>query len=85
MSGPAKGSPRIPDSVRWVLYEAVGQRLRQIRTDQGKSVSEVALAAGTTTGTLSRIEMAETPPPLHILVGAAKALGVTLNDIVPMD
>ncbi len=70
---------------RWYLYERVGQNLRRIRTEMGKTTSEIALAAGTTAGTLSRIEVAETPPPLHILVGAARALGVTLNDIVPID
>jgi transcriptional regulator with XRE-family HTH domain len=85
MPGPAKGSPRIPKMDRWYLYERVGQRMRQVRTEQGKSATEVALAAGTTAGTLCRIENAETPCPLHILVGAARALGVTLNDLVPQD
>lgn len=69
---------------RWMLYEAVGKQLRQIRRTQGKEVSEVAKAVGTSQQVLSKIEAGEAPPPLHLVANLAKYYGVTMSEVVPL-
>lgn len=79
----ASATPRTPDMNRWMLYENIGKRIRALRIARNKTAGQLGAEAGTTQTTMSKIEAGETPPPVHVLVGAARALGVTLNDIVP--
>lgn len=78
-------SPRAPDMNRWALYEGIGKKIRELRMKKNLTAAQLGPLAGTTGSTMSKIEAGETPPPVHILVGAARALGVTLNDLVPAE
>lgn len=55
-----------------------GESIRGIRTDQGRTLRDVAAAAGITHSGLSRIELEGRDPSLGTLRGLAKALGVRI-------
>jgi transcriptional regulator with XRE-family HTH domain len=62
---------------------AVGKRLLKLRELSGKSLSGVAARAGVAKSYLLKLEKGEVPNPgLNTLDAVAKALGVTLGDIV---
>ena len=87
MTNSYKGStvPRAPDINRLRLYERIGRRIRKVRNEKQMEVGELATRSGTIQQSISKIEQGEMPPPVHLLVAIAKALGVTLNDLVPME
>ena len=79
-----KGStvPRAPDINRLRLYERIGRRIRKVRIEKGVAVQALAEKSHTIQQSISKIESGDMAPPLHVLVAIAKALGVTLNDLV---
>ena len=57
-------------------------RLREIREAQGMSQRRLADLAGITQAALFRLETGETDPRLSTLRQIAKALGVTVGEII---
>ncbi|MEU7484330.1 XRE family transcriptional regulator [Streptomyces sp. NPDC042319] len=62
--------------------EAVGPRLRALRTQREITLSELSAATGISVSTLSRLESGARRPNLELLLPLAKAHGVTLDQLV---
>lgn len=77
-------SPRHVSIDRVLLNERVGKAVRFHRTAKNKTVQELATAAGTTGNTISKIESGDYPSSLHNIASIARALGVTMNELVPL-
>jgi transcriptional regulator with XRE-family HTH domain len=61
--------------------EAVGQELREERQDAGRTLADVAEAAGVSTQYLSEIERGRKEPSSEVLQAVAGALGLRLVDL----
>jgi transcriptional regulator with XRE-family HTH domain len=64
--------------LRWVI----GQCLRRTRLDQGKTLREVAEAAGVSIGHLSEVERGRKEPSSEVLAAICNALGLDLVDLL---
>jgi len=64
--------------LRWVI----GRCLRQARRDQGKTLREVAEAAGVSFGHLSEVERGHKEPSSEVLAAICRALGLDLVDLL---
>ena len=64
---------------------STGERVRQVRTDRGLSLSALAAAAGVGKGTLSELEAGRRNPTLDTLYALAGPLGVAMTDLVVED
>lgn len=62
-----------------VLTMDVGARLRQLRTERGKSMRALARLSGLSTNALSMIERGRTSPSVSTLVKLAEALDVPIT------
>lgn len=62
--------------------EAVGPRLRALRTQREITLAELSAATGISVSTLSRLESGDRRPNLELLLPLAKAHGVTLDELV---
>jgi transcriptional regulator with XRE-family HTH domain len=60
---------------------AVGQRLREYRTERGYSIKELAERSGLAVNTLSLIENQKSSPSVNTLAQCAKALGIPLANL----
>ena len=65
-----------------VNYEAVGNRIRKLRTDKGMTQEELAFRLGSSAAYLSNIENGIKKPSLTKLTDIARQLDVTLNDLI---
>lgn len=61
---------------------STGERVRQVRTDLGLSLSALAAEAGIGKGTLSELESGQRNPTLDTLYALAGPLGVAMADLV---
>lgn len=61
---------------------AVGQRLKDIRIRQGRTLQQIADQAGFSKSLLSKIEGGKTMPPLSTLMRIAATLGVGVDTIL---
>lgn len=80
-----QASPRAPDINRLQLYARVGRAVHRARNAADLTLGELSARSGVPLQTISKVEGGDAPPPLHVLVAIAKVLGVTLNDIVPLE
>lgn len=64
------------------LHTLLGPRLRERRSELGKTLAEVGRQAALSTGYLSSIEKGSSIPSLPVLARIAHALGVSLADIL---
>jgi transcriptional regulator with XRE-family HTH domain len=64
------------------VLEAVGPRLRELRTRQGSTLTEVAASTGISVSTLSRLESGQRRPTLELLLPLARAYDVPLDDLI---
>jgi transcriptional regulator with XRE-family HTH domain len=64
------------------VLQAVGPRLRALRSRRGMTLAEVALTAGVSESTLSRLESGQRRPSLELLLPLARAYDVPLGDLV---
>jgi transcriptional regulator with XRE-family HTH domain len=64
------------------VLQNVGPRLRALRGERGRTLSEVAAATGISVSTLSRLESGGRRPTLELLLPLARAYGVALDDLV---
>ena len=60
-----------------------GERLKELREARGLSQSSLAEKAGTHPDSVWKFERSMRNPSLGIATRLARALGVTLNDLVP--
>lgn len=60
---------------------ALGKALRTFREKTGRSQEDVAIHAGVTSGTLARIELAQTSPEWRTVRDVAAELGVSLRQL----
>ena len=60
----------------------IGSRLRSIRNAQGMTLRELAEATDISESTLSRLEAGQRRPNLHLILPLARALRVSLDEIV---
>ncbi len=65
------------------VSEAVGARLRALRTASGWSLSELARRTGLGKGTLSELESGHRNPTLATLFAVTTALGLPLSAVIP--
>ncbi|MGW4030729.1 helix-turn-helix transcriptional regulator [Streptomyces sp. NPDC004838] len=68
----------------WVLdrREAIGRTIRETRTRARLSQERLAEMVDADRKTINRIEYAVTDPPLSLLLRIARALGVSLSELV---
>lgn len=69
------------DAIRQSLA-GVGVRLRARRTEQGRTLEEVAELAGMSMSTLSRLESGKRKPSLELLLPLASVYGLPLDELV---
>ncbi|UAJ80759.1 helix-turn-helix transcriptional regulator [Leifsonia sp. ZF2019] len=62
--------------------DAVGRRLRALRTKRDLTLTELSEATGISVSTLSRLESGARRPTLELLLPLARAHGVTLDELV---
>lgn len=64
------------------MEDGIGRNVRRIRKQQNQTLEEVATQCGFTRSLLSKIENGKTTPPIATLAKIAKALGVTVSDLI---
>lgn len=64
------------------VLDAVGPRLRALRTQRNLTLGDVSAASGVSVSTLSRLESGRRRPNLEILLPIAQVYGVPLDDLV---
>ena len=64
------------------VLEAVGPRLRSLRTEHGMTLAAVSAATGISVSTLSRLEAGQRRPTLELLLPLARAYQVALDELV---
>jgi transcriptional regulator with XRE-family HTH domain len=62
--------------------EAVGPRLRRLRSRNGLSLSRLAESTGISSSTLSRLETGQRRASLELLLPLARVYGIPLDDLV---
>ena len=67
------------------LAQAVGKRVRAIRTRQGLTIEQLATMSGLPPESISRVERGRTSASLRTLDQLARGLGVKLPDLVGDD
>lgn len=63
-------------------FDALGRRLRQLRSDRNVTLTDLAEETGISASTLSRLEAGLRRPTLEQLLPLARAYHVTLDDLV---
>lgn len=82
MTVPTRSEVRtIPDDIDAAL-DAVGARLRALRSDRGLTLAQVADATGVSVSTLSRLESGGRRPTLELLLPLAREYQVPLDELV---
>lgn len=79
---PFRRPSRPPDPSEPPLREAIGQALRRERTDQGRTLSDVADSAGVSMQYLSEVERGRKEASSEILEAVCGALALRLVDLV---
>lgn len=62
--------------------DRLGERLRRIRRQQGRTLEEIAQRCGCTRSLLSKIETGKSSPPIATLTRIAQALGVAMSELL---
>lgn len=63
--------------------QTVGHRLKALRAKRGLTMRELAASAGVNSSVISLIENNKRPPNWRQLQGLAKALRVSIRDLIP--
>jgi transcriptional regulator with XRE-family HTH domain len=64
------------------VLEAVGPRLRALRTERGLTLTGLSRTTGVSVSTLSRLESGQRRPTLELLLPLARAYQVALDELV---
>jgi transcriptional regulator with XRE-family HTH domain len=62
--------------------DAVGPRLKRLRTQRGVTLADLSATTGISTSTLSRLETGQRRPSLEVLLPLAQAYRVPLDELV---
>lgn len=62
-----------------------GRKLQELRVERGMSQTELATRASCTTNYISRLEGGGAAPGIDLVARLAKALGVTIAELLPTD
>lgn len=65
-----------------LLREALGERLREVRTDQGRTLREVSKLARVSLGYLSEVERGQKEASSELLNAICAALGIEVADLL---
>ncbi|GAA1480532.1 helix-turn-helix transcriptional regulator [Gordonia sinesedis] len=65
-----------------LLREALGESLRRVRTQQGRTLREVSTAARVSLGYLSEVERGQKEASSELLAAICDALGVDIADLL---
>ncbi|MDN5724320.1 MAG: helix-turn-helix domain-containing protein, partial [Propionibacteriales bacterium] len=65
--------------------EQIGPRLRAVRVERGRTLADLASAAGMSTSTLSRLESGKRQASLELLLPLTRELRIGLDDLVPAE
>ena len=65
-----------------ILRRVVGEQLRRLRQDQGRTLRDVSSAARVSLGYLSEIERGQKEPSSELLAAICTALGVPLSTLM---
>lgn len=65
------------------VIQAIGQRVKDLRSQRGLTLEEVAERSGCTPGFLSQIERNKAVPSISMLYAIAEALGTKVSDFFP--
>ncbi|MGU3436211.1 helix-turn-helix domain-containing protein [Actinomycetes bacterium M1A6_2h] len=65
-----------------IVLDAVGPRLRALRTARETTLSDLSTATGISVSTLSRLESGQRKPTLELLLPLARAYGVQIDELV---
>jgi transcriptional regulator with XRE-family HTH domain len=65
------------------FYEDVGRRLRRVRTEAGLTQQDLADAVGLSRASIANMEAGRQPFPAHMLFALARALDVTVENLLP--
>ena len=65
-----------------LLRQVIGRVLRRLRQDQGRTLQDVARAAGLSTAYLSELERGRKEPSSEMLASICRALGVALEELL---
>lgn len=65
-----------------LLREAIGERLRRVRTDQHRTLREVSRAARVSLGYLSEVERGRKEPSSELLAAICAALDLPLDELL---
>lgn len=63
-------------------YGKIGERIKKARESAGLSQQELGTQIGASTAAISLYESGERKPGLEFLINTAKALGVTLKELI---
>ncbi|WPX08227.1 helix-turn-helix domain-containing protein [Anaerocellum danielii] len=64
------------------IGRSIGQKVKQLREAKGWSINQLGLYAGVTPSTIARMEKGESEPPISTLLRIAKALNVSLEELL---
>ena len=67
------------------LFSSIGERIRQLRTEQGISQQDLAARCNFEKSNMSRIEAGRTNLTLKNLYKISRALGVGMSDLVDIE
>ena len=65
------------------IVELFAAKLREVRLSRGLTQAALAMAAGVTTTYIGRLESAGAAPGIDLVDRLSKALGTTVNDLLP--
>jgi DNA-binding XRE family transcriptional regulator len=66
------------------LYEAIGERIAEVRRATSMSQAKLALTVGLTRASVVNIERGWQRPPLHLIWQIAAALNVEVTRLIPL-
>lgn len=76
------GVRTVSDLAVVALYRGVGKRVRLLRTRARMTQEQLADSLGVTRSSIANLEAGRQRSPLHLYVGIAQALGVSMTDLV---
>src|ERR1700710_2168825 len=68
---------------RGVEIRCIGRQVRAIREKSGRTLAQIAKAAGLSERAVRELEAGRTNPSISTLVSIVNALGVKLDDLIP--
>lgn len=61
----------------------IGPRIRELRSERGMTLDQLASRAGISASHLSRLERGQAEPSFRVAAAIADQIGVSLSDLIP--